>query len=459
MLIDCRQRESFGAGSKLLGEAQVLIADNLEPSSLELMSMQPQQPTVVFFCMPERGHFQALRAVVARVAAAGMAAYVFTHRSFQEQVEQAGGTFVDLFSKHPIDVADDESTPIPCRFVSFAGHYGEAVIEEVRLLNPSLMIYDSFTVIGLVVARALGVPHVSVCANHNASPARCLAELRNDKRVAVSPKCHRAVERLRTRLGLTNASPFSYVTSLSPLLNIYCEPSQFLDDADRAAFAPFAFFGCLADDLPAAPERSDKVAYFVHRPSAALRVYISFGTVIWRYFANEAIAALKALCGTFGKMEHASVVVSLWGAPNPSGLATSLENKHVRVAPYLNQVEILHECDLFVTHHGLNSTHEAIRARVAMISYPFFWDQPALARKCQELGLAIALTDGLRKNVTAGDVEAAVTCFLKNRSTFAAKLRTASAWEEETIAQRDLVVDKIWEIMQPGSVPALLRAA
>ncbi len=253
--------------------------------------------------------------MVARVAAGGMAAFVFTHRSFQEQVEQAGGRFIDLFSQHPLEEADDESTPIPCRFVSFAAHYAEALIKEARLLDPSVIIYDSFTVIGLVVARALGVPHVSVCANHNANPARCVAELRQDKRVAVSPKCRRAVEQLRTRFGLTNASPFSYVTSLSPLLNIYCEPPQFLDEADRAAFAPIAFFGCLTDDWPSAPVQSGNAAYFRHSSSAALRVYISFGTVIWRYFASEAVAALNVLCSTFGKMEHASAVVSLWGAP------------------------------------------------------------------------------------------------------------------------------------------------
>ncbi len=131
----------------------------------------------------------------------------------------------------------------------------------------------------------------------------------------------------------------------------------------------------------------------------------------------------------------------------------------MRVLPYLNQMEILRESDLFVTHHGLNSTHEAIRARVPMISYPFFGDQPALARKCQELGLATALTDTLRKTVTAGDVEAAVACFLKNKSTFAAKLRAASAWEDETIDRRDHVIDKIREIIQPSRVRALLQAA
>ena len=94
--------------------------------------MNRSQPTAVFFCTPEVGHFQALCPMIGRIAAAGMSAWVFTHRDFQVRVEQCGGKFVDLFGKYSIDEADDESKPIPCRFVSFAGAYAERVIEEVR---------------------------------------------------------------------------------------------------------------------------------------------------------------------------------------------------------------------------------------------------------------------------------------------------------------------------------------
>ena len=54
----------------------------------------------------------------------------------------------------------------------------------------------------------------------------------------------------------------------------------------------------------------------------------------------------------------------------------------------MDQWAVLGETDLFVTHHGLNSTHEAIFNRVPMLSYPFFWDQPGLAAKCQAFGIA-----------------------------------------------------------------------
>ena len=51
---------------------------------------------------------------------------------------------------------------------------------------------------------------------------------------------------------------------------------------------------------------------------------------------------------------------------------------------------------VFVTHHGLNSTHEAIYHRTPMLSYPFFGDQPYLANRCRDLGLSVPLVDTWR---------------------------------------------------------------
>jgi hypothetical protein len=150
--------------------------------------MHSPQPTVVFFCMPGRGHFQALCPVIARVVGLGMSACVFTDARYQQQIQRYGGRFIDLFDKYPIALADDESIPIPCRNVSFAGLYAGQVIRDVRPLKPSLIIYEMFAVIGPVVAQALGVPYVCVCPGHNVNPSHFLSVLENDRRVAVSGK-------------------------------------------------------------------------------------------------------------------------------------------------------------------------------------------------------------------------------------------------------------------------------
>ena len=46
--------------------------------------------------------------------------------------------------------------------------------DELRRIGPSVVVYDMFAVIGHVAARALGIPHVNVCAGHAVDPARFL---------------------------------------------------------------------------------------------------------------------------------------------------------------------------------------------------------------------------------------------------------------------------------------------
>ena len=81
------------------------------------------------------------------------------------------------------------------------------------------------------------------------SAARAIAETRADPRVKVSAACLAAVETLRSRYDMPDASPFSYLGGLSPYLNLCAEPPRFLDERDRPAFEPVAFFGSLAPEL------------------------------------------------------------------------------------------------------------------------------------------------------------------------------------------------------------------
>jgi UDP:flavonoid glycosyltransferase YjiC (YdhE family) len=414
--------------------------------------MSAKQPSIVFFCMPEAGHFQAIRPLIASVAARGMVPHVFTHRNFEAETIRLGGRFVNLFDRYSIDAADDSSRPIPCRYVSFAGHFGHQVIEDVRTLGPSLIIYETFSVIGPVVAKALDIPYVNVCVNHNPNPARCLNELTQNPLIAISEQCQRAVVRLRNEFGQAPASPFAYVSLLSPLLNIYCEPPQFLSHADRSALEPLAFFGSiLGPPSTTAASHSHDRCFDPFEPDD-LRVYVSFGTVIWRYFAEEAWAALRAISQACAAMHHVRACISPAEANAQQHLMNSLVNDNVRVYRWVDQYSALAQADIFVTHHGLNSTHEAILHGVPMLSYPFFSDQPALARKCQDLGLALPLGSAPRAPISVGEVTAAVLGLQDQRPILRENLARAYEWEMEVMRARDSTMERIEGLIK--STPA-----
>ncbi|MGH9390011.1 MAG: glycosyltransferase, partial [Vicinamibacteria bacterium] len=306
--------------------------------------------SIVVVCMGGLGHVQILLPLIAGLRSRGCVVHVMTHGDFQTKVESSGAFFVDLFARHSLEAVDATSIPFPSRFVTFAGTYAESVSDQIDALAPALIVYDTFTVVGPVVARRLGVPCVNVCPNHAPVPARMLAALRQDPRVAISAACREAAKRLEHVYGMSGANPFSYYETLSPYLNVYCEPAEFLDREDRAAFEPLAFFGSLA--LP--PRENATIGAFP-RGRPGRRIYVSFGTGGWRYFETAARSALTVISRTLADRD-VDVLVSLGHHQVPAAARTELLRPNVRIVDYVEQWTTLEETDVFITHHGINST-------------------------------------------------------------------------------------------------------
>lgn len=265
-----------------------------------------------------------------------------------------------------------------------------------------------------------------------------MAEVRSDPRVVISEGCRAAVERLRREYGMVEASPFSYLEGVSPYLNLYPEPPRFLDEDARRAFEPMVFFGCLAPEVREAISHARPLRPY----QGKTRVYVAFGSVIWMYYAAVARSALATLAEVLAA-EGAEVLVSLGNHPIDDADRRRIEGPHVRVEAYVDQWGALKDADLFATHRGLNSSHEAAFHQVPMLSYPFFGDQPPLARRCQEMGLAVPLADAPRAPLEARAVRGAVEEVLANREAFRARLAEARRWELEVIAGREAILDRV----------------
>lgn len=391
---------------------------------------------VAAFCT-ELGHLGTLGAVLAGLASRGHRVTLHAPAELRRQAESLGIGFDSLYEMHPIERVDDRSIPVPCRAVSHAGIVGAEIVREFERARPDLIVYDTFAVLGRLVGHALGVPHVAVWPVHRLSGTE--AELRaiaESRRVVIDPACETAVDVLRNRHGLRDAHPFWYLSARSPHLNVYCEPPAFLPEEDRARFAPLAFFG----SLPWSTDPSREL----ERAAGARRVCIAFGGVVWRYFAPIALETIRRVAGTLREHRGAEVTIGLGGWRDaPREWTAELESRGVTVRQWIDQTEVLRRSDVFVTHHGLKSVHEAILHGVPMLSFPFFSDQPALAERCRELGLAEAVCAEPRSIPEEHEILAAFDRLEATMPERRRRLDEARGWELATLRERGAVIERI----------------
>lgn len=399
---------------------------------------------VVAFTIPGEGHLNRMLPMVAGLSARGISVDFFAHEMARSRIERTGARFVNLYAGRDMDVPDGTSLPVPMRNVSFAGYWGDEIAAEVAALRPDLILHDTFAVIGRVVAFHLKLPRVNMRSGHNLEPKRALAALTRSGRVRISDACLRSVETLKERHGIADASPFSYFTDDAADLNICSEPPEFLPPEARGPFEPLEFFGSFwpDEDRPPAPAEP-----FGAGAADKLRVYAGLGTAAFMMCPAEAMALLSAVAEAIAGDPSVSGLISLGSRQVPAADRARLERPNVRVEAHVDQVAVLEHASVFITHNGLNSTHEAIVQGVPMISFPLFGDQPALAARCQGLGLAVPLAPHAGALPTAADVRRALDRVRAEETGLRARLAEARTWELAVMEQRPAVLQRIVALM------------
>ena len=156
---------------------------------------------------------------------------------------------------------------------------------------------------------------------------------------------------------------------------------------------------------------------------------------------------MKTLASTFAEIAEIRAVITLAGQEIQATALGRLSQANVSVETWVDQWRILEEADVFITHHGMNSTHEAIFQQIPMVSYPFFWDQPGLAEKCQQLGLAIPLAGSPQGSFGKDDVSAALTRLGREKKSMRTALALARDWELAVIESRPAVLQRVLDLM------------
>lgn len=268
----------------------------------------------------------------------------------------------------------NRSTCFTSRTVDVTLAMEDKVLGELRAWKPDCIVSDSICIWGKLYAKKLNVPFVCSTTTFafNQQTARLMKQSLSELLHMLSgmPRINARLRQLR-RHGYEIRQFYELLQNDNDTETIVYTSKEFQPMSETFS-DKFTFTG----PSIAVPKPSG------HKKSRPL-VYISLGTVLNRQ-GDFYISCMKAL-----KTEALDVIMSVGGRTDISGLGVIPDN--FQVTPRVNQLEVLQEADVFLTHCGMNSVSESLYFGVPMVLFPQQPEEGAVARRVQEVGAGIPL--------------------------------------------------------------------
>jgi MGT family glycosyltransferase len=344
---------------------------------------------IVYLTPPAHGHLNPALPVMRELARRGMGVTGFNTEEFRAQIEHAGATFrpypaTDLSAAAMSAVLEHGNLANATRLILRASEQlAPFLIEELARDRPDLVVFDSIALWGRIAATHLRLPAA-------ASISHLVMDERHLKKLDLLRMLWQHLPKLpgilasRGRLVKRFGSDFPAARPLFPMrdrLNLVFTTRNLQPDTPIVD-ETFHFVGPSID-----PETRREV-FPLDTLGPGPVVYVSMGTVhalqpeLFRTL-SEAFAAVRA-----------QFIVST-GRLGESDLGAIPANFIVRRS--VPQLEVLKRADVFVTHAGINSVHEALYFGVPMVLVPHQFEQLLNARVVASHGAGIVVESRVRR--------------------------------------------------------------
>jgi MGT family glycosyltransferase len=323
----------------------------------------------VYFGYPARGHTTPSLPIVAELARRGVAVDYYSTPAFRALIEGAGARFV----AYPASCEGLLTTP-----VDTAEHLARSLAATEEMLPPllaaleqppDLVLFDASALWGGIVARRLGLACVASITTFALN--RTMLQMLGAP--APAAWSNPAFERLNAEHDANFRDHLDLMTPVADLKFVYT--ARAFQPAGNFFDASYLFLGPLLDRRPRDGARAQAKS---SRPLA----YVSLGTIFNRDHAL--LLSISEVLAARGWQ----VIVSLGDAA-----ATQQQRwpEHVQAHAFVDQIGVLAQAQLFVTHGGMNSVSEALSHAVPMIVIPQAVDQHLVARQTANLGAAVVI--------------------------------------------------------------------
>ena len=336
--------------------------------------------TVVFFCIPAHGHTNPTLGVVRELVSRGHRVRYYSYEMLREKIEAAGAEFVacDDFdaelSLTPADAARiGKDLALSTRvLVDTTLALDDMVCREMERLKPDCIVADSMAVWGKAVALKLGIPFVSSTTTFafNRHSAKIMKQSPKElfSMIFSMPRINRDIKRLRDR-GYPVKSILDIIQNDDHTHTVVYTSPEFQPCAETFS-DKYAFVG---PSVRPAGERIQKTREKL--------VYLSMGTV-----NNDMLPLYQSCIEAFAATEH-QVLLSVGDAVDLNAFGVLPEN--VAVFRRVDQMAVLEQADVFVSHCGMNSVNESLYCGVPLVLLPQTAEQGGVAERVLQVGAGL----------------------------------------------------------------------
>ena len=332
---------------------------------------------IMWFCIPAFGHTNPTIEFVRELVRRGHEIRYYSFEPFRQRIEAAGATFIPCDSYlPPLTEADMKrlkkvsTTEMSLQSFRTTANMDGMLSEEIQRFRPDLVVSDAACFWGKLTAMKHRLP--LVCSTTTFAFNRYSAKYMKQSPGELAdmilglPRMNREAQKLAP-LGYPVKSALEIVQNDNDTNTVVYTSPRFQPCSDTFDSRRYRFVGPCVQDVP--PGSKD-----AQHPL----VYISLGTVINDRpdFYKNCIEALRDA--------PVKALIACGHEFDPSALAPLPEN--IRMEPYVEQMAVLAEASLFITHCGMNSASEGLYMGVPELLYPQTGEQRAVAQRVLDMG-------------------------------------------------------------------------
>ena len=337
---------------------------------------------IVFFCIPAHGHTNPTLGVVRELVSRGHQVWYYSYNMMREKIESTGATFIscdDYDTEQKLSAKDSARVGKDLTFstkilVDTTLALDDKVCKEIAELKPDCIVADSMAIWGKAVARKLGISLVSSTTTFafNQHSAKVMKQGIGDlvKMIFSIIKTTKHIKRLQSK-GYPVKNILDIISNDDSTHTIVYTSPEFQPFSETFS-DKYAFVG---PSIQPAAEKIEK--------KRDKLIYLSMGTV-----NNDMMPFYKKCMSAFTDTDY-QVIMSVGHLVSLEDFGEQPEN--ISVFSHVDQIAVLQQADVFVSHCGMNSVSESLYFGVPLVMVPQTSEQGGVSERVNKLGAGIRL--------------------------------------------------------------------